>query len=423
MRAERFVPVLFTLAIGFACSGNDQTATVSGGPSGGTFNATMGVGAGPGAGGSFSVGGSLGAGGSAVIPPDAACATGTSTATLGQLTMFVMFDDSGSMADNNKWANASSAMRTFFSDPGTNGMKAWLRLFPSDTPMAGCTKAGCSAQCTQNCGACSGMGGMCGAPASQFMTAIAACSQPQVPLGALTAATGNADPQERLLLQALAANATLGNQDGGTPMSAALQGVENAAAAYAQANPNDVAHTVVVLVTDGEPNGCDENIADIAKIAADGLAATTIKTYAIGLQGSQQADMDAIAMAGGTQAVFIGNAGNTQQDLLDAFGAIQSMNAACDFDVPAPPAGQTLDPALVNVNYTAGNGTTTTFGGVSDAAACGTNASWYYNATKTHITLCDAACTTVKADPGAKMQVLFGCSTACDPSDPNCNPN
>jgi hypothetical protein len=349
-----------------------------------------------------------GSGGSGVIPADAACAQGTSQASLAQLTMFVMFDDSGSMNDKpvppqtmTKWAQASAAMRTFFASPSTAGMQVWLRLFPKGN----CSKSSCDGE------------------QSPYPNTVAACSQPGVPLGALTAAAAPADAQEQALVAALPANATLGGTNGGTPMSAALQGVENAAATYAQANPAQAPHTVVVLVTDGTPNGCAANVnPDVANIAAAALSANGIKTYAIGLLGSNQADMDAIAMSGGTSmGVFLGNGGNTQQQLLDAFGAIQAANASCDFDVPAPPAGLTLNPNTVNVNYTDGAGMTTTFPEVSGAAACGTTGAWYYTNGTSHITLCTSACTTVQADPGAKVDVLFGCDSTCAASDPNCH--
>jgi hypothetical protein len=405
MRAERIAPVLFMLAIAGACSGNDQGATVQN-AQGGSLNVSSGgtTGLHP----SGGTGAGPGSGGSGTIPADAACAQGTSQASLAQLTMFVMFDDSGSMNDKpvppqttTKWTQASAAMASFFGSPSTAGMQVWLRLFPKGN----CSKSSCAAE------------------QAPYPNTVAACSQPTVPLGALTAMSAPADTQEQALVKAIPANATLGGTDDGTPMSAALQGVENAAAAYAQANPAQAPHTVVVLVTDGTPNGCAAKVdPDVANIAGAAFAANGIKTYAVGLLGSNQADMDAIAKQGGTmKGIPLGSNGSTQQQLLDAFGAIQTANASCDFDVPPPPAGLTLDPNTVNVNYTDGAGATTTFPEVSSATACGTNGAWYYTNGTSHITLCDSACTTVKADPGARVDVLFGCQSTCLATDPNCN--
>ena len=384
------------LGLVFACSGSNQSQVQGGGGDGGSLNVGSGgtfilnTGSGGNGNGTGASGTSTDAG---VVNPDAACAQSSSTANLGSLTMLVMMDDSGSMNDNDKWNQVATAMKAFFADPAAAGLRVGLRLFPSDQPTAGCTDKICNMD--QN-------------------MAITACSTALVDIAQLTAAAAPADTQEAKLLAAIPANPQPkgGNNSGGTPTYAALQGAENIAVAYAAQHPTE--KVVVVFVTDGQPNGCDENIGHIAKIASDTLAAHKIETYAIGILGSNKGTMDQLAVAGGTTAgIMIGGAdgATTERDLLAAFGDIKAQNVSCDFGVPAPPANLMLSFDNVNVNYTPGSGKQSTLPRVKDAAACGTTGGWYYdnNDAPTQIHLCDKTCTTVQADAGAALQVLFSC--------------
>jgi Mg-chelatase subunit ChlD len=393
MKTKHIAPVLALLALFSACSGSNSTSQVGNGSTGGSLNF--------GSGGSLNVGASSGDGTGAgngiptdagVVNPDAACAQSSSAASLASLTMLVMMDDSGSMNDNNKWKQVAAAMKAFFADPAAAGLRVGLRLFPSDQPTKGCWDTVCN---------------------MDQATAITACSTALVDIGQLTSAPAPTDTQEAKLLAAIPANPQPkgGGNSGGTPTYAALQGAENIAVAYAAAHPTET--VVVVFVTDGQPNGCDENITHIAKIASDTLAAHKIQTYAIGILGSNQGTMDQIAKAGGTTAgIMIGGTSGTttEADLLKAFGNIKASNVSCDFAVPPPPSTLMLSFDNVNVNYTPGKGAESTLPRVENAAACG-KGGWYYddNAAPTQIHLCANTCTTVQADTGAALQVLFSC--------------
>lgn len=399
MRTQPIVTVLGLLALSClaaGCSSSDKPSQIDGNN-------------GQGAGSNINVGqagglsvGPTGSGASSGIPtdggvvmPDAACAQSSSTASLGQLTMLVMMDDSGSMAENNKWNQVAAAMKAFFADPAAAGLRVGLRLFPSDTPTMGCSKQVCDGR----------NGGQ--------DAAIMACSTPLVDIAALTAEAAPADVQEAKLLAAIPGMPQSKNgNNGGTPTYAALQGAENIAAAYATAHPAE--KVVVVFVTDGQPNGCDQVIADIAKIASDTLATKKIETYAIGILGSNVDTMNTLAVAGGTtMGIMIGGAdgATTEKDLLTAFGNIKSANVSCDFAVPAAPANLMLSINNVNVNYTPGTGKVSTLTRVKDAVSCGTTGSWYYdnNTTPTQIHLCANTCATVQADTGSALQVLYSC--------------
>ena len=371
--------LVVAVASGAACgsSGDDGAGSTLSGTGTGT-GSSSGTGAGSGSGGGLFDGGS--GSGDGAIDPDAAGATGSEEATLVPVNMLVMFDKSGSMDNDGKWPNATGAMIAFFQDPSTAGLRIALRFFPDDEPVSGCNENDCS---------------------------IDACASPLVPIAPVTADPAPADAQEQALVSAI--NAT--SPGGPTPMFAALGGAEQWAIAYQAAHATE--KVVVVLVTDGEPNGCNENIADIAALAADALASGVL-TYTVGLQGSNQAQMDQIAQAGGTNAGFyIGN-GNAQADLLAALKAIQGSSVSCNFAMPqSSDPNKPIDPAKINVNYTPGGGMKTTLGQVPDAAACGPSGGWYYDdpASPTQIILCPATCGVVQADPNADIEILIGCAT------------
>jgi von Willebrand factor type A domain len=335
-----------------------------------------------------------------VIEPDAACAKGTANASLAGVNMFVMFDRSTSMNDAavrngpSRWTLASAALQAFFASTNAAGLNLALRFFPHDLPSAGCSQNGCD---------------------------VNACATPLVNLGVLTPEAAPADAQEKALIDATAGatpaarggGGMMGMMSGGTPISAALGGALQWASAQHTKTPNE--NTVVVLVTDGQPNGCDEDIGNIAKLASDALAADGTRTYAIGLTGSQEADMNQIAMSGGTtKGIFVADGANTTQDLLDALGAIRGAILDCDFPMPTPKAGVAVEPALINVNFTPSSGTKSTLTQGAGESACAAGAGWYYDnpINPSRIILCKAACDSVTADPMASLEILLGCPTS-----------
>jgi hypothetical protein len=380
-----------------ACGGSDGSEVEPGNGQGASSSKGGSV---PNLAGTSSNGGNGSGASGAVITPDAACATGTASAALSGVNMFVMFDRSSSMNDrgndagDTRWELASAALRAFFADPEAAGLKLALRFFPHDLPADGCRQnmddddtTGCS---------------------------VNACAMPLVGLGTLSADAAPTDAHETALLDATTAAAP-GMAGQGTPIFAALAGAQQWAAAQRLLTPTE--SSVVVLVTDGEANGCDTDIDNIAALASDALAANGTRTYAIGLTGSQEADMDAIAEAGGTmQGIFVADGANAQQELLEALGEIRGQVLDCDFPMPEAKPGIDVDPNLINVNYTPAGGAQTTLTQVANADACGAGQSWYYDnvADPTRIILCKSTCDVVTADAQASLQVLLGCATSSE---------
>jgi hypothetical protein len=82
---------------------------------------------------------------------------------------------------------------------------------------------------------------------------------------------------------------------------------------------------------------------------------------------------------------------------------------ACDFPVPDAPAGRELDLDRVSVTVTPPSGAPRTLGQARLAAECQSDA-FFIEAGR--IQLCAQACTAARAEPGAQVDVLFGCESA-----------
>ncbi len=341
------------------------------------------VGGSGGIGGVGGVGGVTGGGGGGVggdIIDFEPCVEVNEAATLTPVSMFIAVDISGSMNDNDKWVDTQAAFIAFFQDPGAGSLQVALRFWPDE----GCEEGTCD---------------------------VAVCATPQVPLGLLS------DTNHQ---QALIDEFNAKSPWGSTPTSAALEG----AAQWAHNRVQQTGGTekvVIILVTDGEATTCNIDINYIAQVAADALNNDDVLTYAIGLQGSSEANMDAIALAGGTtEGIFIGS-GTAEQDLLDALLAIAGEAVDCSFPVPSPQnPDEELDPRQVRVEYTDGDGNTVLIPHVDDASACGPGGGWYYDdpVNPTMITLCPSTCTEVQGDAEAQMDIALGCECETDDDCP-----
>jgi hypothetical protein len=341
-----------------------------GGPSGSSGQG--GAASGSGIGGGFDP--STGSGqGDAGVDPDAACATSSEEATLIPVNMFITVDKSGSMDDDGKWNAAKAAFTAFFKDPEASSLRVALRFWPDGN----CNESSCS---------------------------IDGCSQPQVDIGPLS------DPAH---VDELVELFNAKDPDGLTPMWAALGGATKWATQYAT-QAEGAEKVVVILVTDGEPTACPENINEIAQHAKNAYEQAGILTFAVGLAGSNESQMNVIAQAGNTQkGFFIGN-GNAQTDLLAALKAIQKSAVACVFAMPEGEPQHPVDAKKVNIVYTpSSGGAAVTFGQVGSKDECGPAGGWFYDdpLDPAIIELCPATCDLVQADEGAKIQILLGCES------------
>jgi len=222
---------------------------------------------------------------------------------------------------------------------------------------------------------------------------------------------------------ALVASLSAHTPDGLTPTAGALSGAITHAQALARANATH--RVAVVLATDGLPDECTP--VDIPGLSAIAQAAATatppISTFVIGVfapaeQAQAQMNLDAIAAAGGTKSSFVINTSqNVATQFVSALNAIRTTGLSCQYAIPTPPDGGTLDFLSVNVEFTSGAGQAVTIGNVANQAACSaTKGGWYYdvdpNAGTPHtISICDPTCSQLRADTGGRVDILLGCKT------------
>jgi hypothetical protein len=359
------------------------------------------------------------------------------------IAIYLMLDNSLSMKDNDKWKNAVAAITSFVKTDPTAGA-AWTCVGEdgkSVTPPATLAPPGAGAISVaiqyfhpKNAGSraneCDGT----------------SHATPAVPMGPLPANGAN-------ITASLAGTGPVSN----TPTVGALLGGTKYCQNYEAANPGK--KCALVLVTDGQPNGCglsamcadgstdcvDPKSADTlnptAKRAHDDPAHSVV-TFTVGMSGVTQAGfdlLDSIAVAGGSDCTpnTLGNEAcnvttSGADGLLEALKTIRksvqvtstanqsvtttstvSTTLACEWAIPKPSANQTFDKDLVNISYS-GAGATERLGNVptkNDCAAA--TGGWYYddpNAPK-RILACPQTCNVIQNMENVKIQVLIGCST------------
>lgn len=102
-----------------------------------------------------------------------------------------------------------------------------------------------------------------------------------------------------------------------------------------------------------------------------------------------------------------------------ATSVIKSAKLSCEWALPDPPAGEKLDPKLVNVEFIDDNNTSTVFGKVPTAADCSkvSGDAWYYDndTTPTKVIVCPQTCTKIQGQLAARIVIHFGCKTEIAP--------
>ena len=482
-------PIGLILAAGLSvslwgCGTGANSSGSQGGSGAGSVGGNTGAGGsiGTGAtGGDISIGGGNN-GGTSQGGSGGSCAGSTVKGELAPLDMYIMLDRSGSMADLTgaqgngpaKWDAVATALKSFFSDQGSNGLGVGLQFFPltaagvpdTCTSSAQCNGHGpcflkaCELElqfaqlvpCDTN-NDCGGFGDQCiplgqcandtqyvcayqaGAPQSCGMDAngndLGNCQQmvSSFCVNADSCTTGDyATPAVEIATLGGAAPALKSAIDqnspgGSTPTYPALDGAVKHAKDWAAAHPD---HKVVaVMATDGLPTECDPtDIASIAQLAANGKNGNpSVLTFVIGVFGANDAgaqqNLNQIAQAGGTtSAFFIQDNQDVTTAFLDALHKIQGQTLQCEYLIPTPPDGSDLDYTKVNVEYTpAGSNTPQTVFYVGKAASCdAVNGGWYYDKdpaqgqVPSKIEMCPATCSKLKG-VGGQIDIKIGCQT------------
>lgn len=192
----------------------------------------------------------------------------------------------------------------------------------------------------------------------------------------------------------------------------------------------------LLLLTDGTPTcnlACECNEGNVPVdsdplIEEAGVALERgVRTFVIGSPGSENTRdvLSELATEGGTAKADCDDDGpdfchfdmTTEDDLAAgltrALAEISQSLRSCEYVIPAPPSGETLDRDKVNVLYTPGSGDTETIGRDPSDRDCETG--WQYSEDGTRVVLCGETCTRVRDDAAGRVEVLFGCETVTSP--------
>lgn len=383
MRARKACSLVVCVLL-FACSGGSVDDSGSWAPGGGGISVAQGgYGTGQSGNSGLSFGGSTGLGfGGATAPGGVggnSCAVESAGAEVLPVYLAFAFDVSGSMGSGDqpwydqklKWDPVAAATKGFFAEPASKGLAASLTFFPTKDQNGRCSSS--------------------------------SYDVPDVPMTPLPS------PVFGTALDKVPAR----GWQGGTPTLAVLKGVASGVKKAMQATPG---HYVIVLVTDGYPEGCnDDRIASVAS-AASGLL-PDVRTYVIGIanppiKGAPDtvSNLNQIAVAGGTERAFLidtGNPAQTSTAFREAVNSIRGGSVACEAVIPPAPSGKVFDKRRVAVSQTV-NGATSSL--VYDEA-CAANDAWHYDnaTTPKRVVLCPSACSRLQADSNAKLTVQFAC--------------
>lgn len=317
---------------------------------------------------------STGAGNVGNVDSASACATSDASVSAPPVHLVFMIDRSGSMGNSKegqnlslRWQPVVAGLNSFFADSASSNISASVAFY---------------SQSQNECSA-----------ATYQTPAVAMTQLPNA--GAFSDAFAQTGP------------------GGGTPTKPALQG----AIAYAQqvkASLPAGEKVAIVLATDGEPNDCSSTVDNVAAVAA--TVASDIPTYVIGV-GPDTTNLDAIAQGGNTDHAIMIATNDTAQvsaDLRNALGQIAKQQLGCNYDLPKPPAGQTLDVNAVNVDFTPTGGQTQT---LPYSADCSNPNGWHYDnaAAPAQIIMCASTCSTLSNADSGKVSIVFGCAIDAAP--------
>jgi hypothetical protein len=95
-----------------------------------------------------------------------------------------------------------------------------------------------------------------------------------------------------------------------------------------------------------------------------------------------------------------------------AMNVVTNAEVACDWAIPPPPPGKSLDKEKINVKFTQTDGTVVDLGRIPPGEACDGREGWHYDdeAAPTTVISCPASCDRFRSG-GGKVDVLFGCKT------------
>jgi len=320
------------------------------------------------------------------------CATADFNGCIGEafegealaLDIYVMFDQSGSMASDvggtTRMQAVQSAVATFLNDPNSAGIGVGIGYFGIQ-------------------------------PIGKVSCDDATYATPDVPV---TLEHGR-------VVDSLNARQPTGE----TPTAPAIRGACQYATNYRHQTPGHA--VVILLVTDGIPEapascasgGCCPMLPDAVQAAADCADdGWGIRTYVLGV-GPELGNLDQIAAAGLTDAAYLVGDHDVATQVLNALDSIRGAAIPCELEIPQGHPGQSIDYNQVNVlvGNTDCSAPLNPIYYVTEEAKCDVSAGgWYYDDPNAPMTvkLCSATCATV-SQPNATLAFSVGCASVPPP--------
>jgi Mg-chelatase subunit ChlD len=396
------------LAVSSACSSDDggDTSAATGSTGGGLVfaagaggGATAGTGAGAGTSGTGAGNGGFGgsapsagaaassgtngaAGSCPVTVNDAGCTGQIYVGETIPLDIYILFDQSGSMLNNEqggvtRMEAVRQAVDAFVRDPKSAGLGVGIGYFGYE-------------------------------PIGQTTCAPADYEKEAVAIGRLP------DNAQAIVDSLAAAQPT-----GETPSGPAIRGACSYARAWQADHPTHA--TVILLVTDGKPEApvtcpktgaCCPTLEDAVAAATECQAGMFgAKTYVLGV-GPLLDNLGQIAVAGGTSGAYLVAGGDVSAQVLARLNEIRAAaTIPCQLEIPTPPAGETVDLNRVNVVHTTNACETRVIAYRDNPASCdGAIGGWYFDdpASPQKVVLCGKTCDDVSI-PGGQLLFSVGC--------------
>jgi hypothetical protein len=187
----------------------------------------------------------------------------------------------------------------------------------------------------------------------------------------------------------------------------------------------------------------------ISDIQQRGTAAN-VKTYVVGVVGSENPQgstydplymLSKFAVAGGTESpqgcvpvsgtvtpqgntsilssrgtychIDLSQASDLSSALISAINSIAQGLLSCDYSVPAPPTGQTIDPAETALVYNDGTGN---YSLILENTSGSCDKGWVFtDSTNSKIHICDKTCNLIQSNARGTLSLVFGCAVSSIP--------
>jgi hypothetical protein len=380
-----------------------------------------------------------------VVPGDAfgTCGTASFAAQGLPAAMLFVLDASGTMGSDNKYANAQQAIVAAMDEDAFDTMDLGLLLYPQTTPV----------------------GAMCPILAELGVQVnCAVTGLPQVPLALAGMNKSSSSSGVRHdMYTALVASAPVAGPGNGNPTYDALENAITTLQNFSLPMPSK---RMLFYITDGgasctsqdtpqrpsytDGNGCPdwENPSNIVTLLgqAHANASTPVNSLIVGVQGadttggagkpnlppySVRLALSAYALAGSPETVPMGCDGtytqtgtdpavpchfdlstmpNFTMTLSTAIDQIRSKLLGCTFALPTPDGG-TVNPNLVNVDYSVGGMNIDIARRANASETCSAAPGCWDYTSGGQVELIGAACTAVEGSASAKVDIVVGCQT------------